>query len=148
MKRALIAAAFALAFPAAAHAEAEGPTGVIARIAPPPGLEKVAEEYWADRGVAVPTPMTLYEINNESGAAGWGEEPGTDVFMPKITLYVYPRSLLCAVYIHERGHNAGLSHASPDPEMSPTQINVPPKCAHWSREYMGTNDQIRVRSHS
>lgn len=99
-------------------------------------LEALAESYWADRGVTVPTPVEVFIVPPESDGGidiGYGDEPGRRVWLTEPLLvathgpqYQDGRAELCKVFLHERGHNAGLSHTSPFPIMYESAFILPP----------------------
>lgn len=135
MKRvALIGAVLALAIGAPAEADE-----VPLHLPMIESLEPVARSYWAQRGVTLPEPVEVFLLPEAEGAdwGGWGEEPGHRIWLSESVLLgsgSYRRVLLCTVYLHERGHNAGLSHESPDPVMAadPWDNPTPPKCFRWA----------------
>lgn len=101
-------------------------------------LENVAISYWAQRGVIVPsTPPEIFVIANEPEAIARGEEPGNRIWLTQEMLELRGsngRVWQCIIYLHERGHNAGLVHNSGDSIMAtdpPSRI-IPPKCLKWA----------------
>lgn len=100
----------------------------------PRGLESVAQAFWSERGVALPPNPELLEMVAEPEAAGRGDMPGRRVWIAGEYLRGSPITL-CTVYLHERGHNAGLPHSGMYWIMDPAEIWThipPPRCVFWS----------------
>ncbi len=134
-----LAAGFCLVFSSAEAAivQPSGEPESIREVPIPRGLDKVATEFWAYRGVTVPPNVRLIEMVPEAliAARGWGppDHPPTIWIAPEY-LYHYDLRRLCMIYIHERGHTAGLEHDSPFWIMWPGQPwehSIPPRCEKW-----------------
>lgn len=102
-------------------------------------LEPVAEAYWALRGITLPGPVEVFLIADEPGVGARGQEPGDRVWLTQSVVEFREeggRLSFCELYLHERGHNAGLAHFSGDPVMDANPSNemkAPiPKCIHWA----------------
>lgn len=121
-------------------------------------LEAIAERYWSGRGVAPPTPVQLMIAPDASlEAAGRGELGGNKVWLaesllPAPGLRGYRRSAalvtLCEAFLHERGHNATLTHEAGWIIMAETTgLGAAPRCESWA--YRETRKQRAGRgSHS
>lgn len=105
-------------------------------------LEPVAQAYWAARGVELPEPVEVFAAANSPEDGGFAEEPGHRIWLTQQVLeYRGPsgRENQCMIYLHERGHNAGLSHDSGYNIMSANPwehwgigAQLIPKCFHWA----------------
>jgi hypothetical protein len=102
-------------------------------------LEPVAEAYWAQRGVTLPTPVEVFVIAKTPAGGAFGDQPGSRVWLTQSVVELRGlagRSFLCMIYLHERGHNAGLAHGSGDPIMAADpwegMTEVVPKCFKWA----------------
>lgn len=130
----MLAAALAWLVLAGSASAAEPNT--IREVTIPRGLERVAEEYWSARAVTLPLPVVVYATGGNEGGAGFAQEPGNAVWIAEGVLAgrgTFEREYLCVTYLHERGHNAGLSHESGWPIMRPTGFSsVPPRCVRWA----------------
>lgn len=111
-------------------------------IAVPPGLEQVAVEYWSARGVPVPVNIELFTLpstDDEGAPAAQGELNGPRVWIQRKFLEYarqgFYQADLCRLFVHERGHNAGLTHETPFPLMMPTGPDTTrvPRCHTWAR---------------
>lgn len=96
-------------------------------------LEPVAESYWGLRGVSLPVPVQVYYMGETPEGYAFGANPGPEVWLTHMLFTRYARTGLCHAYLHERGHNAGLSHESGLPIMAPREMwtTYTPKCDHW-----------------
>jgi hypothetical protein len=106
-------------------------------------LEKVAEEYWEGRNIALPMPVAVWRLPMET-VGGEGELGGEQVWLRADLLdglrsrgeavRIYHRMGLCEIYLHERGHNAGLTHYAGFSIMD-AQVprHAPPRCEVWAR---------------
>jgi hypothetical protein len=102
-------------------------------------LEPVAAAYWGQRGIALPTPVAVFLIASDPVEGGFGDDPGNRVWLPQQTVELRGwsgRLELCEIYLHERGHNAGLSHESGyqimEPGGTPLYHRSPLRCVHWA----------------
>jgi hypothetical protein len=103
-------------------------------------LEPVATAYWALRGVTLP-PVEVFYVEKIPSDWAAAEEPGSRIWLTEAFLNQTGRGgreLQCIVWLHERGHTAGLTHESPDPVMNADLagapgFRVPPKCKEWAR---------------
>lgn len=132
-----LAAGFSLVFGVAEAAIVQpyGEPEGVREVPIPAGLEKVAEEFWAYRGVTLPPRPELIEMVPEPGiAAARGDMPGRRVWIAPEFLHG-DRRYLCEIYIHERGHNAGLPHSSTYWIMESGELwrhPIAPRCAKWA----------------
>jgi hypothetical protein len=98
-------------------------------------LEQTAQAFWSQRDVTLPTPVELFRIPNTPDAVAYGDLNGKRVWL---TAHLFkPRAayVRCLVYLHERGHNAGLGHDAPLTIMHAEidgSMRVP-KCLRFSR---------------
>lgn len=97
-----------------------------------PGLEAIAVTFWERRGVSLPEPVELFVADSlgaeGEGVSGRGEEPGRRVWMSPPMFWSAFAYLRCLIYIHERGHNAGLPHGILPimaPEVNPDKLRIP-----------------------
>lgn len=76
-----------------------------------PTLEAVSDIFWARRGVYPPDPVELFVVPDEWVWSGRGElPPGHRVWMVRSLFRRTNAYGRCLIYLHERGHNAGLQH--------------------------------------
>jgi hypothetical protein len=99
-------------------------------------VEVVAEQYWAKRGIALPAGVevftaSLLQLGDQIARAELG---GHRIWMSGFLLHpwtVENRAGFCQVYIHERGHNAGLLDMDGWPIMGVSP--PPPMCWKWAQ---------------
>jgi len=106
-------------------------------------LEGLAVGYWDRRGITLPEPVEVFEIPNERYAVARGDEPGHRIWLTELAIRQVNnreagerfdgRANLCADYLHERGHNAGLSHESGWPIMQAIGGRTPHICWWWTK---------------
>lgn len=103
-----------------------------------PSLEVVADEYWSVREVTPAPKVEAFLMPSESVVWARGTLGGNKVWLTEEMLSqwdFFSRETICIVYIHERGHNAGLEHDSGWQIMNPLTAYeiVPPKCVRWAK---------------
>ena len=98
------------------------PTGPQYVVPVPDGLEELAENYWAARLIPLPPLARLYEVSAPAELGGHATYParfGPEVGSPEAQVWLRRSEFrlrheaayeLCESYLHERGHNAGLTH--------------------------------------
>jgi hypothetical protein len=101
-----------------------------------PSLEAVADSYWEVRGVTPAPKAIVFESGNDPETWAWADEGGDRIWLTEDMLSrwdIASRMDICIAYIHERGHNAGLTHESGWQIMNPvTEYSVVPhKCSKW-----------------
>lgn len=138
----LLLAAFASGF-CAAKATAAPPIDRPTSSAMLSKLETVAQAYWGPRGVTPPLPVQVYRAADLGpeivgrGEYGTGRLWVLDAVLDRLRLKGdagwAARVELCVIYIHERGHNGGLTHESGWTIMQPDAGGAePPKCFKWA----------------
>lgn len=134
MRRSLLIVLVALSFPASATGTLPPDYDAAQSVALPRFLEHTATIYWRARKIELPRPVqALPPYDHVSGRAMIGQ-PRVWLHPSLLTVRSrYWRAMLCAVYVHERGHNAGLAHNADDPIMRATNTYAPPKCWRWAR---------------
>ena len=115
----------------------------------PASLERVATEYWKARGVEPAAEPEVFETTDDLKFRGWASIGGRRIWLTReavadIRGNGVPREQVCALYIHERGHTAGLTHDSSWAIMDPELGFVPSSCLDWA--WPRTASRARVRS--
>lgn len=102
-------------------------------------LEPVAEAYWMARGISLPLPVEVFLAATSPEMGGLADLSGRRLWLTQETVELRGlsgRSFMCMIYLHERGHNAGLVHNSGDPIMAANPwlglSRVVPKCFTWA----------------
>lgn len=107
-----------------------------ARAVPVRALDEAAVAYWERRGVVLPEPVELF-ASWELGEhiVGRGAEPGNRVWLIPLLLTTKLAYARCLVFVHERGHNAGLSHEAPFPIMHDALAQRSSVCLTYALEH-------------
>lgn len=83
-------------------------------------VEQIAQAYWTARDVILPVPVEAFAMPDDSEASGRGVLSGHKLWVAESYIPVArpgsfnrryrERQEFCTIYLHERGHNAGLEH--------------------------------------
>lgn len=118
-----------------------------------PSLDQVAAEYWGSRGLSLP-PLAAYLVSEEAEVEGAGAEGTLGASGVWVTEWAINellvgqpwevRAIFCVLWLHERGHNAGLTHHVGWAVMHEhAYFDPPPRCNSWARSVAATRPRER-----
>jgi hypothetical protein len=104
----------------------------------PASLERVALEFWEARGVELPSEPEIFERTAKLEFKGWATSRDKRIWLSRpavldIRSSGIRRGRACALYVHERGHTAGLTHESHWSIMAPRLHGIPRACRRWAK---------------